>query len=101
MGFDNSEKPFGGELEVFSHDDIKALGYTRIEAKNLHHTLSNSNKAVSVPKPIHKHNYRAPEMAERNNRVRLFLEQEEYSDISHGSKYFNFQYLKITLAFLR
>ena len=84
MGFDTSEKPFGGELEVFEIEDIEALGYTITEARNIHFKLLNGNKAVSVPDPMHKHNYKAPEMAARNNRVRLFLEQDEYSDISYG-----------------
>ena len=88
MGFDTSAKPFGGELEPFGIADIQALGYTYVEAKNLHYGLSKGNKEVSVPKPMRKDHYRAPEMAVRNHRVRLFLEQEEYSDISNGSKYF-------------
>ena len=53
MGFDTSVKPFGGELEIFDVKDIEALGYTKVEAKNLHYKLSNGNKAVSVPSPMH------------------------------------------------
>ena len=84
MGFDESEKPFGGVLEPFKINEIQALGYTNIEARNMHYSISNGKKSIAVPRPMRKDSFEAPEMAERNNRVRLFLEQDEYSTKSYG-----------------
>ena len=84
FGFDVSEKPYGGELQIFSTDDITALGYTSDEAKGIHFKLSRGNKSVTEPTPVRKHSFLSPDMAERNHRVRIFLEHDDNSTIREG-----------------
>jgi hypothetical protein len=64
--------------------DIAALGYTDREASDVHFKLSNGNKSVTAPKPVRKDSHLSPEMARRNNQIRLFLEHEDNSNIRQG-----------------
>ena len=82
FGYETGEKPYDGELECFDISDLTALGYSRFEAKGLKSKLSNTDQTITSPKPIRKDSYLAPCMAERNNLVRTFLEDDDISTIS-------------------
>jgi hypothetical protein len=111
FGFLTGPTPFDSIFDKFELDDLKALGFSRPEAKSLKQNLTiATNKertVIDLPKSIRSNRFDSHIYFERNNSIRRFLEDPSHSILSdridqsctvNGEENVRFRFLRFSIS---